>query len=101
MILNWIEVAISRVRSRYLRTDLGYVIVLMFYSYFNADDTIIYSTNNFVRLAHYHVQHELNKVLTGCNLNQLTINTNKSKVMTFGSSSMLQKTTPASNKVIN
>ena len=53
----------GRVRSRYLRTDLGDVIVLMFYSYFNADDTIIYSTNSFLRLAHYH-QHELNKVVT-------------------------------------
>ena len=59
--------------------------------YLYADDTVIYSTNEDLRLAHYRVQTELNHVLSWCEQNQLTINTKKTKAMVFGTNNMIKR----------
>ena len=59
--------------------------------YLYADDTVIYSSDSDLLLAHHRVQTELNHVLSWCELNQLTINAKKTKAMVFGTNNMLKK----------
>ena len=62
--------------------------------YLYADDTVIFSTDTDLRIAHHNVQHELSSLLHWCNQNKLTINTKKTKVMVFGTNNMLKRAHP-------
>ena len=56
-----------------------------------ADDTVIYSTNNNEETAYNDVKHDLKLLMTWCNNNQLTVNIKKTKMMLFGTKTMLKK----------
>ena len=58
------------------------------------DDTVIYAKNKDIRISHNDVQRDLNKVLSWCNYNQLTINIAKTKVILFGTNNMIKKVQP-------
>ena len=45
----------------------------------NVIDTVIYSVDKDLRMAHYRMQLELDNILKWCNQNQLTINSKKPK----------------------
>ena len=62
--------------------------------YLYAEDTVLFSTNNDLLLAHFDVQQNLSNVLSWCQQNQLTINTKKTKVMVFGTNNMLKRAHP-------
>ena len=48
-----------------------------------ADDTVLYASNNHEEVAHLWVSENLQLISKWCSANQLTINTNKTKVMLF------------------
>ena len=62
--------------------------------YLYADDTVIFSTDKDLRLAHFNVQRNMSNVLSWCQQNKLTINIKKNKVMTFGTNNMLKRAHP-------
>ena len=55
-----------------------------------ADDTVIYTTNNSEDVAHNIISNELDIVTRWCDMNQLTMNLSKTKVMLFGTRNMLK-----------
>ena len=50
-----------------------------------ADDTVIYCSNESNKLAEKELQTKLKLFSKWCKINKLTVNTNKTKVMAFGS----------------
>ena len=56
-----------------------------------ADDTVLYASNNHEEVAHLWVSENLQLISKWCSANQLTINTNKTKVMLFGTRNMLKR----------
>ena len=55
-----------------------------------ADDTVIYCMNNDIKVAEKQLQKVLDKFTKWCAINALTINTNKTKTMLFGSRNKIQ-----------
>ena len=56
-----------------------------------ADDTVIYACHEQEEVAHLWVSEDLNLLTKWCCKNQLTININKTKMMTLGTKNMLKK----------
>ena len=56
-----------------------------------ADDTVIYACHEQEEVAHLWVSEDLNLLTKWCGKNQLTININKTKMMTLGTKNMLKK----------
>ena len=56
-----------------------------------ADDTVIYSSGKSVENIRENLQMNINKFANWCEINRLTINTKKTKVMTFGSRYNIKK----------
>ena len=56
-----------------------------------ADDTVIFAKHKDKRTAHLWVTSDLEILFRWCNLNQLTINLTKTKMMLFGTKNMLKK----------
>ena len=53
------------------------------------DDTVVYNSGDSIIQTGLLLQTSLNLLYDWCNTNKLTVNINKSKVMTFGSRSVL------------
>ena len=59
-----------------------------------ADDTVLYSTHKDDTVAHAWVSEDLNQLTSWFKLNHLTVNIEKTKMMTFGTRNMLKKNNP-------
>ena len=58
---------------------------------FYADDTVLYMSDSSEATIHAGLQHDLHALTEWCNLNKLTINSKKTKVMLFGMRNMLKR----------
>ena len=56
-----------------------------------ADDTVLYMSDSDEHNAHAGLQHDLYSLTEWCNMNRLTINSKKTKVVLFGMRTMLKK----------
>ena len=56
-----------------------------------ADDLVFYTTNNKSDLAHHRLQSDIDNVFKWCTDKRLTVNTDKTKVVWFGSVKKLAK----------
>ena len=56
-----------------------------------ADDTVLYSTNVDEASAHANVKQDMNLLFEWCNKNKLTVSIKKTKLMLFGTKSMLKR----------
>ena len=56
-----------------------------------ADDTVLYMSDSDVNNAHAGLQHDLNGLNEWCELNRVTINAKKTKLMLFGTNNMLKR----------
>ena len=56
-----------------------------------ADDTVLYWTNEEEGTCHSNVRQDMNLLFEWCNTNKLTVNIKKTKLMLFGTKSMIKK----------
>ena len=59
--------------------------------YLYADDTVLYMSDPNEAVAHAGLQHDLHAFRAWCDINRLTINTKKTKVVLFGMRNMLKR----------
>ena len=58
-----------------------------------ADDTVLYSTSHDEAAAHSNIKQDILLLYEWCNNNKLTVNIKKTKLMLFGTKTMLNRST--------